>query len=253
MRLRFSTRGRGGPPRFRLPSREPGRPSRFRVPSLGERRRQRLVFGMTPDELLGGLVKLVAVLLIAGLGGLAIGTALGVGGNEEPVSVSGEPPAAPAPREPEATSTTPADDETRTTTTAPEKPANDVQVRVISAILHPASSPSGRSRKRARVSVHVRVTNRGSRRFAPKRSVLVSAGKRLSTDPAQDTAETQLGSLAPGETADVTLRFETAGEVTQRLRDDLRARLLIAGKTLSATVKVGSPVGGGSRDRGEAG
>jgi len=115
-------------------------------------------------------------------------------------------------------------------------------VRVVSAILHPASTASGKRRSRAQLSVHVRVTNRGSRRFTPARPLLISGDVRVKTDRNQDTAATQLGALDPGETGDVTLRFEIAGAVTQRLQQQLRARLTIAGRTTTATFKVGNPV-----------
>jgi len=87
------------------------------------------------------------------------------------------------------------------------------------------------------------VTNRGSRRIVPSRPVLVSGGVRVKTDPNQDTDDTNLGALAPGATGDVTLRFEIAGAVTKRLRQELRARMTIAGQNVTATVKVGGVIG----------
>lgn len=59
------------------------------------------------------------------------------------------------------------------------------------------------------------------------------------TDPKQDTAKTKLGTLAPGATGNVTLRFEIAGSVTKRVQNQLRARLTIAGRNVTVPVKVG--------------
>lgn len=96
----------------------------------------------------------------------------------------------------------------------------------------------------------MRVTNRGNRRITPARPLLISGDARVKTDRTQDTAATQLGALDPGETEDVTLRFELAGVVTQRVQRELRARLTIAGRTTTATVKVGDPVSSpGSSER----
>jgi len=183
---------------------------------------------------LRGLAKLVAVLASVAVGGLAIGAALAKLSGDSG-GATGGPPAGSASNPTTATS------EKRASTRG-QKPANAVRVRVVSAILHPASSSSGKRRQRARLSVHVRVTNRGSRRFVPSRPVLVSGDVRLKTDRNQDSADTNLEALAPGATGDVTLRFETAGTVTQRVRQQLRARLVIAGRQVTAPVKLGELV-----------
>jgi len=145
------------------------------------------------------------------------------------------------------TATTPADK--RPASTPARKPATDVRVRIVSAILHPATLASGKRRNRARLSVHVRVTNRGGRRISPARPLLVSGDARVRTDPNQDTAETYLGALYPGDTTDVTLRFEIAGAVTRRVQQELHARLIIAGRKTAATVKVGHPVSNPASER----
>jgi len=199
---------------------------------------------MAPDTLLRGLAKLVGAVVAAGLVGLALGTALAelTGDTGSPAGVTDGPPAAAALVTNTSTTTVPpAREEPASTQT--EKPPNAVRVRIVSAILHPAASPSGKRRQRARLSVHIRVTNRGSSPIFPSRPALVSGGVRVKTDPSQDGAATNLGALASGATGDVTLRFETAGAVTKRLRQELRARLTIAGTNVTATVKVGGAIG----------
>jgi len=227
-------------PRFRR--RDPDAAPRFRLPTLGSSGQRRLPLGLTPDMLLRGLTKLVGVVVVAALAGLAIGTALAElsGDTDGATDVAGGPPAA-SPAVTNATATAAAREEGVSTQT--EQSANDVRVRIVSARLRLASSASGQSRQRARLSVRVRVTNGGSRRIVPSRPVLVSAGTRVKTDPNQDSASTNLEALASGATQAVTLRFETAGAVTTRLRRELRARLTIAGRNVTATVKVGDPIG----------
>ena len=196
--------------------------------------------------LLRSLGKLVAVIVVAGLAGLAIGIGLAkLSGDDKSSttppdnSLGASSPATNTTTPNTTVETTPAD---KKTSTSPSKPANTVRVRVVSAVLHPAAGPSGKRRRRARLSVHVRVTNRGSRSITPARPVLVSGDARLKTDAMQDAADTNLGAIDPGETSDVTLRFEIAGAVTQRVQEELRARLTIAGRNVTATVKVGGPV-----------
>ena len=189
---------------------------RLRFPTRGPGGRPRLPFGLTPKALLRGLGKLVAVVAAAVIGGLAVGTAL--------AELSGDSEGSPA---------TTGDN---AATTQPQAPARGVRVRVLPAMLQSASTPAGRRRQRARLSVHVRVTNRGSRRIVPSRPVLVSDDVRVKTDPNQDTAATNLRALAPGATGDVTLRFETAGAVTKRLRQERRASMIVAGRRVSAAV-----------------
>lgn len=216
--------------------------------------------------MLRGLAKLAAVVLVAGLGGLAIGTALSElsGGSSAPSPTSGGPEAAlptstttGGPREaappttttesdppqavPPTTATTPVQSERRASTVR-RRPATDVRVRIVSAVLHPAATRSGRRQQRARLSVHVRLTNRGSRRIVPPRPVLASGGVRVKTDAAADAAGTTLRTIAPGATREARLRFEIYGAVTKRVRQRRRARLIIAGRNVTASVLRGRPV-----------
>lgn len=123
-------------------------------------------------------------------------------------------------------------------------PIEPVRVRVVSTILHPAATPAGRRRGAARVGVHLRVTNpRGNRPLTLEQTVLLSGGEALTYDPAQIVAaRSLLRPLAPGATADGTLRFEPRGEFTERLTTELRASLRIADRTVPLTLKIGRPV-----------
>jgi hypothetical protein len=208
-------------------------------PRFGGGHHRLLLFGTTPETLLRGLAKTVAIIAAAAVVGLLVGLALAKvsgAGDGSTDSLSGD-------------SATTSASKTTTTPSAGKQPASppsrqlgdDVRLRLVSAILHPAVSLFGRSRHRARLSVHVRVTNRASHPVVPARPVLVSGDIRVKTDAKQDSAATNLGALGPGATKDVTLRFETTGAVTQRLRQELRVRLIVAGKNVSAAVKPGSP------------
>lgn len=125
--------------------------------------------------------------------------------------------------------------------TQPRPPAVEaaaVDVRVISAILHPSASSAGRSRHAARVSVHVRMKNRSSRRVTLPAPLLLSGGAAL----AYDTAQFRLSPLRPGATVDAILRFEARSAFTQRLVTEDDAQLHIAGRSLPLRPKIGAPV-----------
>lgn len=119
----------------------------------------------------------------------------------------------------------------------PPVPAAGVDVHVISAILHPSASSAGRNRHAARVSVHVRLVNRGSRPVSTT-PALISGGAMLPYDRRQFA----LGPLRPGVAVDATLRFEPRSTFTQGLLTERDARLQIAGRTIPLTLKIGSPV-----------
>ena len=117
-------------------------------------------------------------------------------------------------------------------------------VRVVDVVLHPASTASGQRRKRARLTVRVRVENRGTQDRHSRPTRVVRGGGENGDRPGRRRASsTDLGTLAPGETKSVTLRFEVAGATTTRADDrSTRAhtrRRSIAGGRRS---KVGGPV-----------
>ena len=193
--------------------------------------------------LLRGFAKLVAAVVVAGIGGLAIGTALAALSGDDDTSTSA-PDDRPGASAQVPTATTRSDN--NAASGRPKEPAKDVRVRVVSATLRQAQAPAARSRQRARVSVQVRVTNRDSLRVSIPRPVLVSEDARVMTDPNADSPATNLRALDPGATRKVTLRFEIAGAVTKRVLQKRRVRLIVAGRRVSAPLTSGEA--GGSQD-----
>ena len=120
--------------------------------------------------------------------------------------------------------------------------ANGVRVHVMSAVMHPAGTASGKRRQRARVSMRVRVTNNRPATLSPVASSLVSG-----SEPVSGTAEAALKrKLASGQRASGRIRFETAGAVTQSINTTGEMNVLVAGVPLTVTVKVGTPVSRGA-------
>lgn len=128
-------------------------------------------------------------------------------------------------------------------TAAGETPsrAGGVDVRVVSAMLHPAATRAGRRRQRARLSVHLQVTN-GTASFvsAATPTLLVAGG------PVRGTAAGVAGGglrarVRPRASADGRLRFETGGRTTQEIMSSRRVRLRVAGSTVAARFRVGAP------------
>lgn len=144
--------------------------------------------------------------------------------------------ASPAP-EKVASSPPPAVEDTARTTT--EKPSQVPRVQVLSATLRPAITTSGRARRRARVSIRLRVSNRGAATLAPEDPLLLVGDDRLSPDPsATGAAGTLLAPLEAGASAMGNLRFEIAGATTTRLTVRPRARLRIAGRTVRVDITI---------------
>ena len=211
--------------------------------------------------LLRGLVKLVALVVVAGGCGVAIGYALskvsgedddrasavGAGATDTPAppstttpartATTSRPPGAATTSEPEpSAATAPA------TTTTPAGALGEVQVRVLGAILRHAGTVDGRQRRRARLTMRVQAVNEGDETVTVERPVVAIGKVRVRTDTAADTADAQVGELAGGETKAATLRFELAGDATEKITIDRRARINIAGRSLPFRVRLGSPV-----------
>lgn len=168
---------------------------------------------LTVGLLVRGLSKLMAV----GVVPAALGIGLGIGASAV-TNIDGEP--------------------------APAPSASNVRVQVVSAVLHPAGTPRNRRRQRARLSVHVRVTNGGKAPIADVNPMLISPA-RIRPDPAaRDAAGSLLKPVAPGESAKGRLRLETAGAVTKQLASTRRARLRIARQTVEVRLKLGRPISG---------
>lgn len=194
--------------------------------------------------LLRGLLKFVAVVVAAAAIGVAIGLALGAlsGGDESPGTAArtNSTPGATAATNPSTqTETTPATE----TATSPAKTAPQGTalpgVRVLSAVLFPAATASGRARQRARVSVRVRIRNRDTSTLAPQDPLLLVGADSISSDSrASAVAGSLLKPLAPAATATGELHFETAGAVTQRLNANPNARLRIADRTVAVKITI---------------
>ena len=131
---------------------------------------------------------------------------------------------------------------TPTPTPTPTGAFAEVQVRVLGAILRPAGTPAGRQRRRARLTMRVQATNEAEQTVTIGRPVVAIGKVRVGTDTAADTADAQLGAIAPGTTKAATLRFELAGDATEKATIDRRARLIVAGRSLPFRLTVGSPV-----------
>lgn len=213
---------------------------------------------------LRGLVRLVALVVVAGGVGVALGMGLAaLSANDEPVATGGDAGAtvetqfdaaqtttgamqatAPAPA---ATTTTTATTATvpevpaaTGTTTTPSAPAGrfaQVQVSVLDSRLFTDSTPSGREEQRSRVTVRIRAENRGFDRVTIDPPTLRVGSVRIPVDPDGD----QFAPLQAGADTTVTLRFELAGEATPKVVRDRRARILVAGRSLPMRIRVQAP------------
>ena len=110
-----------------------------------------------------------------------------------------------------------------------------VTTSVIDAALREARNPSGIRRRRARVTITTRLRNATDLRLpATETPTLVIDSRRVEADPAAAAQAGELLEPVPGRsTVTGVLRFETAGDVTSRLTEQRRAKLRIAGQTLS--------------------
>lgn len=190
--------------------------------------------------LLRGLVKFLAVVVVAGAVGTALGFALSkLTGSDEPPAAITPDPTSPVPRP--ITAAAPSDSRTSTPRPSGQDPLEQLRVTVVSAVLHPSASPAGQRRRGARLGVRVKVENPGTQRVVVPRPSLLTARQPTPTDAAADGPKTRLGTINPGQTVDVTLRFETAGAVTRQLTTQKRARILVGRRASPVAVTVGSP------------
>lgn len=125
-------------------------------------------------------------------------------------------------------------DESPVTTGVAASPEPRIRATVGIGVLHPAATPSGRRRQRARLGVRVSVQNNGTERVVLPPPSLLAARQRIATRSA-------IAPVAAGKTVSAAVRFETAGAVTRQLRTHKRARILVGGRSWPLTVKVGSP------------
>lgn len=107
----------------------------------------------------------------------------------------------------------------------------DLTARLLGASTLQASTPSGRARKRMRVTVHLQVTNAGEEPLVTgrgERFFLSVAGTRIRSDPAAAGSPGSLLApepLAPDDTRVGTLRFELGGRHAEQLLTTARADL----------------------------
>jgi hypothetical protein len=200
------------------------------------------------------LARLIAVIAVAGAAGVALGVGLSAltGGdstdsttNSSTSRVTSTRAQSATPSEPKLTARSVGHAATTTTdaATAKRRPSGSgVRVHVVSTVLHRGLTQLSRRRNRARLAVHVRVTNHGKRTIAHAEPLLV-AGRRVRADPsAREATGPLLRPVRPESTVDGTLRFETTGAVTARLVSTSRARLRIVGQTVRLKVQIGRPV-----------
>ncbi len=214
--------------------------------------------GERVQRFLRGLAKFIALVLVAG----GIGVALGMGLSElaeddEPAATSPQTtsdtaatptptptpttaPAAPA-TAPTSTSTSTVASVASTGTTAspPPSPAPRVRISILDARLFTDATPSGRREQRARVTVRTRADNTGAQRARLDPPTLRVGSVRIRADP----AGARFDALGAGASQTVTLHFSLAGAATPKVVRDRRARLLIAGQSLALRVKVRAPEG----------
>ena len=190
--------------------------------------------------LLRGAGRLLAVVVLAGAAGTLLGFGLAaLTGDDASSSASPAATGAPAATTQTATTTT-VTAATPTTTAAATTPASAaarLHVAVLSTIVHPVTARAGDTRRLARVSIHVRVTNSTGRRVTPARPVLLVDDARV--QGSSEEARPLLAALDPGAVADGRLRFDTDGALTGRLTT-ARVRLRIAGRTVALTPVIGS-------------
>jgi hypothetical protein len=201
-----------------------------------------------------GLLKLLALVALAGGVGAGLGMALvALSGDDElsaPAPGTGTAATAPTPT-PTATvparttppaPATPPGAVTTTTTTARPPASAAVQLKVLGAVLRPAGTPSGRRRQRARLIMRIRARNGGATAVTLGAPILRVGRVRIRLDRAGNAPDRPLGTLAAGEAKSVTLRYELSGDVTPKVTRDRRARLEVGGRSMTLRVQVGAPL-----------
>lgn len=190
--------------------------------------------------LLRSLAKLAAVAALAGGGGVLLGVALSELTSDTVPATSDEP----SPQTTVRGSTTSATPSiaTRTTTSGDQSARARARVQILGAVLHPAATPSGRRRQRARLIVRIRAENRGTQPVTVAPPALLAGDTRIQTDPSAATPRTRLGELAADETRTVTLRFELEGAITAKITAERRAQIVVAGRSRPIPVEIGAPL-----------
>jgi hypothetical protein len=121
--------------------------------------------------------------------------------------------------------------------TAPKAAAGTLKVTVLSAKFKPATTVSGRKRKRARLTMRLSVRNTAKRTSTLGSAFIAFARNHVKRDPNATRAAAALGNpIKAGKAANGELRFETVGSTTTRLKAAKSARLRVNGQTLTFTI-----------------
>ena len=128
-----------------------------------------------------------------------------------------------------------------TMTRAALNPVVFLRVEILDARLFTAGAPSGTQEQPARMTVRIRATNPGSERVTVDPPFLGVGALRIPADPGAERAGSRFDPLPAGTDQTVTLRFALAGGATPKVVRDRRARVLIAGRSLSMRVTVRAP------------
>ena len=200
---------------------------------------------------LRGLVKLAALVIVAGGVGVAFGMGLSALSADEELAATGGADAGPlsTDAQPGATATltaaaAPPETTARTRPTTPTTTSSaafgrfaQVRVSVLDSRMFTDSTPSGRDEQRSRVTVRIRAENRGFDHVTLDAPRLRVGSVRIPVDPDGD----QFARLESGASVTVTVRFQLAGEATPKVVRDRRARIVVAGRSLPIRVRVQAP------------
>ena len=193
---------------------------------------------------LPGLTRLVVLAAVAAIVGGALGAGLATLRNApEPLRDGGTPAAGGTPATPSTLTSTSSASTSAESVAGGSRPA---RIAILSTVLHPAAGLRGQQRRRARLSVGVRVTNRGDRTITVGSPVLVAGGRVQVDRNATAAAADLLLPIPAGSSARGVLRFETAGAITDHLTSTQRASLQIRGRTVALRVRIGNRAGSSS-------
>lgn len=186
----------------------------------------------TPVQILRGLLTFVALTAVA----IAVGLGIGLGIGE----VSSDDSSDSGLRSSKAGAVRGTDDVAPTPPDRTFELAGGVRLGILRATFTPATTASGRKRKRGRVAVQVRLRNEGGTLVdafpagPTARLRLVVRRERVAADrKAIEPAKSIARSLAPESIASGELRFETVGSTTTRLEDADEVRLRIGERTVT--------------------
>lgn len=119
----------------------------------------------------------------------------------------------------------------------------NVEVKVLSAIVHPVADTAADGIQRARLGVHVRVEAVGGRTLGSSRPQLLVGEDRVKPVPESRDDASMLAKARSGVT-DVTLRFDVEGPTVSALTQK-SVRLRVSNLSVALRPKLGTPVASG--------